>query len=54
MPDPLDTYGTGDGPIRWSIAVLLVAWPVWALTSLNLARDAERDRASAARPSAAG
>ena len=43
MPDPLDTYGYSDAPIRWSIAVLLVAWPVWALTSLGLARDAERD-----------
>lgn len=43
MPDPLDPYGAGDAPIRWSIAVLIVAWPVWALTSLGLARDAERD-----------
>jgi len=43
LPDPLDGFTGGDGQIRWSIAVLLVAWPVWALTSLNLARDAERD-----------
>ena len=43
LPDPLDPYGYSDGPIRWSVAVLLVAWPVWAVTSLNLARDAERD-----------
>lgn len=43
VPDPLDPFEGGDGPIRWSIAVLLVAWPVWAVTSLNLARDAERD-----------
>ena len=43
LPDPLDPYGYSDGPIRWSVAVLIVAWPVWAVTSLNLARDAERD-----------
>jgi membrane protein YqaA with SNARE-associated domain len=43
LPDPLDPWSGGDGQIRWSIAVLIVAWPVWALTSLNLARDAERD-----------
>ena len=43
VPDPLDRFGGGDGRIRWSTAVLLVAWPVWALTSLNLARDAERN-----------
>jgi hypothetical protein len=43
LPDPLDPWMGGDGQIRWSIAVLIVAWPVWALTSLNLAHDAERD-----------
>ncbi|MBB5221112.1 hypothetical protein HNP73_001033 [Amaricoccus macauensis] len=43
VPDPLDTLSGGEGRIRWSIAVLLVAWPVWAVTSLRLARDAERD-----------
>jgi len=43
VPDPLDVSFGSDGTIRWSIAVLLVAWPVWAVTSLNLAREAERD-----------
>ena len=43
LPDPLDIFGTGDGVIRWSIAVLIVAWPVWALMSLGLAREAEAD-----------
>jgi membrane protein YqaA with SNARE-associated domain len=43
VPDPLDSFARGDGRIRWSLAVLLVAWPVWAVTSLNLARDEERD-----------
>lgn len=43
MPDPLGGWDGGDGAIRWSIAVLVVAWPVWAATSLGLARDAERD-----------
>jgi hypothetical protein len=43
VPDPLDGLVGGDGSIRWSIAVLLVAWPVWAVTSLNLARDSVRD-----------
>jgi membrane protein YqaA with SNARE-associated domain len=43
LPDPLDAWSGSDGQIRWSVAVLVVAWPVWALTSLNLARDAEQD-----------
>lgn len=45
VPDPIAGADAvfGDGQIRWSIAVLLVAWPVWAVMSLNLARDAERD-----------
>lgn len=43
LPDPLETWTSSDGQIRWSMAVLLVSWPVWAITSLNLARDAERD-----------
>ena len=43
LPDPLSGHVAGEGPIRWSIAVLIVAWPVWALTSLRLARDAEND-----------
>lgn len=43
VPDPLEGPVGSDGRIRWSISVLLVAWPVWAATSLGLARDAERD-----------
>jgi hypothetical protein len=43
LPDPLETWTSSDGQIRWSMAVLLVSWPVWAITSLRLARDAERD-----------
>jgi hypothetical protein len=43
LPDPLETWTGSDGQIRWSMAVLLVSWPVWAIMSLGLARDAERD-----------
>ncbi|PZQ46692.1 MAG: hypothetical protein DI556_19540 [Rhodovulum sulfidophilum] len=43
FPDPLDPDPSGSGAIRWAIAGLVIAWPVWALTSLGLARDAERD-----------
>lgn len=43
LPDPLESWPAGDGTIRWAVAVLVVAWPVWALMSLSLAREAERD-----------
>ncbi|TPE49387.1 DUF5671 domain-containing protein [Amaricoccus solimangrovi] len=43
LPDPLEP-GLADGAaLRWAIAGLVIAYPVWALTSLGLARDAERD-----------
>ena len=43
VPDPLDAYPYSDRPIRWSIAVLVVAYPIWAWMSLRLAREAEHD-----------
>lgn len=42
VPDALDAPA-GEGPIRWSVAVLAVAYPVWAWMSLRIARDEERD-----------
>jgi hypothetical protein len=43
VPDPLDRFPSVDGRIRWSIAVLAVAYPVWAWMSLRLAREGDRD-----------
>lgn len=43
LPDPLDGGLTESATIRWAIAGLVIAYPVWALTTLGLARDAERD-----------
>ena len=43
FPDPLATDPANSGAIRWAIAGLVIAYPVWAITSLGLARDAERD-----------
>jgi hypothetical protein len=43
FPDPLGADLANSGAIRWAIAGLVIAYPVWAITSLGLARDAERD-----------
>ncbi len=43
LPDPLDQGLTESSALRWAIAGLMIAYPVWAFTSLGLARDAERD-----------
>lgn len=43
FPDPLAPDPSNSGAIRWAIAGLVIAYPVWAATSLGLARDAERD-----------
>lgn len=43
LPDPLDPDLADGAALRWAIAGLVIAYPVWALTSLGLARDAERD-----------
>lgn len=43
FPDPLSGgYGFGGG-VRWAVAALVVAWPLWAWLTLALARDAEAD-----------
>jgi hypothetical protein len=43
FPDPLAVGWNAAGRVRWSIAGLAVAWPVWAWLSLSLARQAEAD-----------
>jgi len=42
FPDPLATTPHGTD-MRWSVAGLAVAWPVWASLSLSLERRAEAD-----------
>lgn len=44
LPDPLagPSFG-GAGVVRWSVAALVVAWPVWAWLTLSLARAEAED-----------
>lgn len=44
FPDPLADGGYwAGGGVRWAVAALVVAWPLWAWLTLALARDAEAD-----------
>lgn len=43
FPDPLDATPPYAGGVRWAVAALVVAWPLWAWLTLGLARDAEAD-----------
>jgi hypothetical protein len=44
IPDPLEGPGfAGSGVVRWGVAALVVAWPVWAALTLSLARAEAED-----------
>ncbi|MBP7003594.1 DUF5671 domain-containing protein [Amaricoccus sp.] len=44
VPDPLAGADySGSGALRWAVAALVVAWPVWAALTLSLARAEAAD-----------
>ncbi|MBP7243007.1 DUF5671 domain-containing protein [Amaricoccus sp.] len=44
VPDPLSgADGGGSGVVRWAVAALVVAWPVWAALTVSLARAEAED-----------
>lgn len=44
VPDPLDAPAWGAGPgLRWAVAGLIAAWPLWAWLTLRLARAEAAD-----------
>ena len=43
VPDPLDPGPERGGRIRWAVAVIAVAYPVWAWLTLRLAREGADD-----------
>lgn len=42
-PDPLDAAPPPAGVVRWAVAALVVAWPLWAWLTLRLARAEAED-----------